>query len=228
MVFLVLIYNLSRICRLQHTSDFQVQDTSHVEVSKPPEWWPMWICPALSLRNFVKVPCRLHMFSIPMARRDHPSLKKSSENSGWNFGVQPIPRIAPRVAPRIGFSHKSGRECNSESYSENIPEFRDSENGLFTPRAFLFQIGGSQASDYGSEHLTETSRALFQSRAPALDQISGPMGARYLSSTGLGFSTLIGRAQLLPAPALDKYRSPMIASTAWPKCLHYSNYSSWN
>ena len=65
--------------------------------------------------------------------------KKRSENLGWNFGVQPIPRVAPRVAPRIGFSHKLGRESHSESCSENAPEFPEScsENGLVTPRVFF-------------------------------------------------------------------------------------------
>ena len=40
--------------------------------------------------------------------------------------------------------------------------------------------------------------------APVLDQISGPMGARFLTSTGLQFATPIENAQLLPAPAPDK------------------------
>ena len=35
------------------------------------------------------------------------------------------------------------------------------------------------------------------------------MGARVLSSTGLGSGNLIGRAQFPPAPALDKNRSPI-------------------
>ena len=44
----------------------------------------------------------------------------------------------------------------------------------------------------------------FQTPAPVLDKISGPMGARFLSSAGLGFGVLIGRAQFLPVPALNK------------------------
>ena len=39
------------------------------------------------------------------------------------------------------------------------------------------------------------------------------MGAQFLSSTGLGSGNLIGRAQLPPAPALDKKRSPIPQST---------------
>ena len=35
------------------------------------------------------------------------------------------------------------------------------------------------------------------------------MGARFLSSTGLGSGNLIGRAQFPPAPALDKNWSPI-------------------
>ena len=50
--------------------------------------------------------------------------------------------------------------------------------------------------------------AFLQTPAPVLDKISGPMGARFLSSTGLGSGNLIGRAQLPPAPALDKNWSP--------------------
>ena len=51
-------------------------------------------------------------------------------------------------------------------------------------------------------------RSLPQTPAPVLNTISGPMGARFLSSIGLGFGSLIVRAQLFPAPALDKNRSP--------------------
>ena len=35
------------------------------------------------------------------------------------------------------------------------------------------------------------------------------MGARFLSSTGLGSGNLIERAQFFPVPALDKNRSPI-------------------
>ena len=52
--------------------------------------------------------------------------------------------------------------------------------------------------------------AFLQTPAPALDKISGPMGAPFLSSTGLGSGKLIGRAQFPPAPALDKNRSPSL------------------
>ena len=47
------------------------------------------------------------------------------------------------------------------------------------------------------------------SSAPVLDTISGPMGARFLSSTGLGFGTLTERTKVFPVPALDKNRSPI-------------------
>ena len=43
-----------------------------------------------------------------------------------------------------------------------------------------------------------------------LDKIPGPMSGRLLSSNRLGFGDLIGRGQLLSAPALDKSRSPML------------------
>ena len=48
----------------------------------------------------------------------------------------------------------------------------------------------------------------LQTPAPVLDKISGPLGARFFSSTGLRFGTLIGRAQFFPVPALDKHQSP--------------------
>ena len=50
--------------------------------------------------------------------------------------------------------------------------------------------------------------ACLQTPAPVLDKIPGPMGARFLSSIGLGCGTLIGRAQIFPVPVLDKNRSP--------------------
>ena len=50
--------------------------------------------------------------------------------------------------------------------------------------------------------------------SPEWKKISGLMGARFLSSTGLGSSTLIGTAHsaaahLLSVPALDKHWSPI-------------------
>ena len=50
--------------------------------------------------------------------------------------------------------------------------------------------------------------AFLQTPAPALDKISGPMGAWFLSSTGLGSGNLIERAHFPPEPALDKNQSP--------------------
>ena len=50
--------------------------------------------------------------------------------------------------------------------------------------------------------------AFLQTSAPVLDNISGPMGAQFLSSNGLGFGNLIGRARLLSVPALDKTSLP--------------------
>ena len=46
--------------------------------------------------------------------------------------------------------------------------------------------------------------AFLQTPAPVLDKISGPMGARFLSSAGLRSGNLIGRAQFPPAPALEQ------------------------
>ena len=48
----------------------------------------------------------------------------------------------------------------------------------------------------------------LQTPAPVLAKFSGRMDARFLSSVGQGFGTLIGRAQIFPAPALDKNQSP--------------------
>ena len=41
---------------------------------------------------------------------------------------------------------------------------------------------------------------------PILDNIPGPMDARFLFSVGLGFGTRKGRTHLFPRPALDKNR----------------------
>ena len=49
--------------------------------------------------------------------------------------------------------------------------------------------------------------AFLQTPAPVVDKVSGPMGAQFLSSTGLGFGILVGRAQPLPVAALDKIQS---------------------
>ena len=54
--------------------------------------------------------------------------------------------------------------------------------------------------------------AFLQTPDPVMDKISEPMGARFLSSVGLGSGNLIGRAQFPPAPALDKNRSPKYTS----------------
>ena len=48
----------------------------------------------------------------------------------------------------------------------------------------------------------------LQTPTPTLNEISGPMGAQFLSSVGLGFGTLIGQAHLLPIPSLDKNQFP--------------------
>ena len=81
--------------------------------------------------------------NITLARGNHPNFeKKRSENLGWNFGVQPIPRVAPRVAPRIGFSHKLGRECHSENCSEHTLEFRELlREWPFHSESIFFKIG---------------------------------------------------------------------------------------
>ena len=50
--------------------------------------------------------------------------------------------------------------------------------------------------------------ALLQTSALVLHKISGPMAARFLSSTGLQCATLVERAQPLAAPALDKIVLP--------------------
>ena len=50
--------------------------------------------------------------------------------------------------------------------------------------------------------------AFLQTPAPVLDKISGPMGARFLSSTGLGSGNLIGRAQFPQHPHWIKIGLP--------------------
>ena len=54
--------------------------------------------------------------------------------------------------------------------------------------------------------------ALLQTPASELHKVSGPMGRRFLSSIlGLGFGTLIGRAQFFPVPALDEIGLPSLS-----------------
>ena len=53
------------------------------------------------------------------------------------------------------------------------------------------------------------------------------MGARFLSSTGLGSGNLIGRAQSPPAPALDKNRSPTSGDLEGSFALYVSWLVFW-
>ena len=84
---------------------------------------------------------------------------------------------------------------------------------------FLFFKEGIGAREALSmQRPVTTPGAFLQTPAPVLDTISGPLGAGFLSSAGLQFATRIARAQLLPAPALDKisipnYDASNIAST---------------
>ena len=59
--------------------------------------------------------------------------------------------------------------------------------------------------------------AFLQTRAPVLDKISGPMGARFVSSTGLGFGNLTERMRFFPVPVLDQTRSPILDHPQSPK-----------
>ena len=90
---------------------------------------------------FLQVPKTIHVIhiiNISGARGPPQFWKKRSENLGWNFGVQPI----PRVAPRIRFSHKLGRESHSESCSENALEFRELlREWPFHSESVFFKIG---------------------------------------------------------------------------------------
>ena len=49
--------------------------------------------------------------------------------------------------------------------------------------------------------------------APVLDKIFGPMGARFLSSTGLGSGNRMVRAQVLSVSVIDKIRSPNVVNS---------------
>ena len=102
--------------------------------------------------TYVHAHPRMHLGSLYFWRAEPPQFwKKRSENLGWNFGVQPIPRVAPRVAPRIGFSHKLGHECHSENCSENTPEFRELlREWPFHSESVFWNWGGSQVSEYSN------------------------------------------------------------------------------
>ena len=65
---------------------------------------------------------------------------------GWNFGLPLFPGVAPRIAPRIGFPCDLRPESNSESCSDNAPEFRELLQESLRER--FFEIGmGSQVLD---------------------------------------------------------------------------------
>ena len=66
----------------------------------------------------------------------------------------------------------------------------------------------SQTDIYPAQESGNPLGAFLQTPAPVLDKISGPMDARFLSSTGLGFGTLIKGPQFFPVPGLDKIRGP--------------------
>ena len=92
----------------------------------------------------------------------------------------------------------------------------------------LFRIsGGMQVSQteivQSRVGVWKCPRTFLQTPASALVKVSGPMGARFLCSTGLGAGNLIGRAQLLSVPALDtksltKHLHPQqqASSRKWP------------
>ena len=61
--------------------------------------------------------------------------------------------------------------------------------------------------------------AFLQTPAPVLDKISGPMGARFLSSAGLGSGNLIGRAQFPQRPYWIKIGHPLLYENLFPNCI---------
>ena len=68
--------------------------------------------------------------------------------------------------------------------------------------------------------------AFLQTSAPALDKTSEPIGAGFSSGIGLGFGSLTVRAQILPAPTLDKNRSPTFVGSRillWRGVLGYEH-----
>ena len=73
-----------------------------------------------------------------------------------------------------------------------------------TEKLFMSQIAIHPVQHWSLEMPKELSS---RPEPPVLDKISGPMGARFLSSTRLGFGNLTERAQFFPVPALDKNRS---------------------
>ena len=98
-------------------------------------------------------------------------------------GIWDVPRILPGCPGPLGVFEKLVQK-------NFVPIFRSLRTGVWKCHA----LG-----------------AFLQTPAPVLDKNSGPMGAQFLSSTGLGFVNLIERAQLFPAPALDKNQSPSFA-----------------
>ena len=59
--------------------------------------------------------------SNDLARGNHPNFEKTLREIGLKFWRP----TDSESCPRIGFSRKLGRDCHSESCSENTPEFRE-------------------------------------------------------------------------------------------------------
>ena len=86
--------------------------------------------------------------------------------------------------------------CSSIGLPQALPLWTKEEENIST----------SAERDMSSTELESgnATERFLQTTTPILDKISGPMCVQFLSSIGLAFGTLIGKARLLPIRALDK------------------------
>ena len=139
----------------------------------------------------------VHIFAVPKLCSSSPKggIGKVHRKEAWISGIGRISSRQPPLPPPTPF--------------RNFWLFK-----IWKGRCYRSLFRGCIADWNVSSAELESGNALgafLQTPAAVLDKISGPMGARFLSSTGLWFGTLIARAQFSSVPRLDKNRSPSVA-----------------
>ena len=136
----------------------------------------------------------------PKSSEKSPKSPKNSQNQLFFFDFSDLFRNF------LGVRGQGGPKLLSGDFFETFRGFRvlGSVDGRRDPKSTLTDQNLSSAELESGNAIG----AFLQTPAPVLDKISGPMGARFLSSTGLGSGNLLGRAQF-PQPALDENPSPI-------------------
>ena len=129
------------------------------------------------------------------------------------------PNIPQNFSAKIQKHLFHRRASTGEQWKNNNKNFSTTHKKVAKPMGFKIASSGDGQTrnlvadwNLSSAELESgnTIGAFLQTTAPVLDKICGPMGARFLSSTGLGSGNHTGWAQFPPAPALDKNRSPIL------------------